>query len=190
MMADKQPKAEKSPAKSPAKTSEKPVKKPQDKRRPGLRAVAGNLSRLTAPALRKRGFVEAAIVHKWASVVGSQLAEYSLPQRLAFPRDSRLGATLHLLVEGSWALEIQHMEPVLIERINTVFGYGAVARLAIRQGRLPRSDEKPPAKPRSLNAGEEGDLDRLVEGVSDESLRNALKKLGRGVMARSEPASD
>ena len=66
-----------------------------------------------------------------------------MPLKLAFPRGERRDGTLILRVRGSFAIELQHMAPQLLERINGYLGYGAVARLKFEQGRLPRP--KPPA---------------------------------------------
>ena len=53
------------------------------------------------------------------------------------------------------------MEPVLIERINAFFGYGAVARLALVQG--PPLNAKPaPPRLRKLSVEEQRAIDARV----------------------------
>jgi len=44
-------------------------------------------------------------------------------------RDDQDGAVLEIRVEGAAALELQHSEPRVIERINAHFGYAAIRRL-------------------------------------------------------------
>jgi hypothetical protein len=41
---------------------------------------------------------------------------------------------LNILVQGAHAPLMQHLAPVIIERVNRFFGYSAVAKLAFRQG--------------------------------------------------------
>ncbi len=78
-------------------------------------------------------------------------------------------------------MEIQHSEPVLIERINGFFGYRAVARLSLQQTWIPRQPSTPRLRP--LSAPETAELDSRVAGVGDEPLRTALKRLGAAIMA-------
>ena len=153
-------------------------------RRPGLKMLGATVPKLTDKALRKRGFVESAIIHRWGSIVGEEVAGWCAPDRVAFPRDRRVGATLHLVVPGARALEVQHLEPVLLERINTVFGYDAVTRISIRQGPLPEPRHKPRPEPRPLDRREEGWVAEQVADFRDQDLKNALQALGRAVLSR------
>ena len=100
-------------------------KKPEGNsvRSPGLKTLQQSVIKITDVAIRKRGFVESALIHKWASIVGKEIATWSVPNRLVFLRGSTLDATLHLDVLSARALEIQHNELVILERINVVFGY-------------------------------------------------------------------
>ena len=43
-------------------------------RKPGLRMLGATVPKLTDKALRKRGFLESAIVHRWSSIVGEAVA--------------------------------------------------------------------------------------------------------------------
>jgi hypothetical protein len=72
------------------------------------------------------------------------------------------------------------MEPVLIERINAFFGYGAVARLAFTQG-PPVTAAAAPAPLRQLSAEEQRAIEARVAGVADPDLRAALARLGSAV---------
>lgn len=152
-------------------------------------ALAATLSRITDAALRKRGFAQSAVITNWAEIVGAELADHTAPQRLSFPRGGRGGGTLHVRVAGPLAIELQHLEPLVLERINTYFGYQAVARLALEQGPLPprrKGARRTPAP--NLDAEEEGVLEGVVSGVEDDSLRRALAGLGRAVMASDKAA--
>jgi hypothetical protein len=153
-------------------------------RKPGLRMLGVTVPKLTDKILRKRGFVEAAIVRRWGSIVGEDLAGWCAPDRVAFPRDRRVGATLHLVVLGARALELQHLEPVLLERINTVFGYDAVTRIAIRQGPLPETRKNTWPLARPLDNEEERWIVEQVTEFQDQDLKSALQALGRAVLSK------
>lgn len=142
-------------------------------------------ARLTRRPMGKRGFVEAALVSDWPNIVGSMLGGATLPLRIAFPVGQRSGGTLHLRVaSGAVALQIQHQEPLVIQRINSHFGYGAVSRLALTQGtiapRPPRRSVAPPVLPPET----ERRLEASLSIVEDPQLREVLSRLGRHLAGR------
>lgn len=156
-----------------------------EKRRGGLRAIAAEIPRVAGAALGKRGFGEAQLVTQWEAVIGPELAQKLSPERLSFPRGERRNGTLRLRVPSAFATEAQHLEPVLIERINAFFGYGAVARLTFVQG--PPLDAAPSApRSRPLTQAEQREIEARVAGVADPELRAALQRLGAAV-AGSRP---
>ena len=114
----------------------------QDKGRRAVRAKAvGELvPTLMRPAFEKYGFPAASLLTNWAAIAGPELAAYTAPERLKWPRASGEegtgGATLILRVAGAHALEVEQMRPYLIARINSSFGYRAVAEIRIIQAPL------------------------------------------------------
>ena len=150
----------------------------------GPRALAAVLPKVAEPALRKRGFSAVEIITNWREIVGSDLADEASPDRLAFPRGARSQGTLHVTAPGAVALEIQHLEPQIIERINTYFGYGAVCRIALTQGparKRPGLQKKAPARPRPVNPIRRAEIDASTAGIASEPLRDALRGLGKSV---------
>jgi hypothetical protein len=159
---------------------------PEEKRgSAGPRAIAETAARLTRRSLGKRGFTEAALISEWPSVVGSLLGNTTLPLRIAFSRGERSGGTLHVRVaSGAMATQLQHQEPLIVQRINGYFGYGAIARLAISQGPvMPRPVRRPPAAP-ELTAEQERLLTERLSEIDDPELKSVLAALGRHLAAR------
>jgi hypothetical protein len=156
----------------------KAMKEPEaTPRRNGRTTRAGLLlPQAAAKAYRKHGFAESRLLTDWASVVGERLAEVCLPEKLA--RDGALSVR----VSPAFALELQHLEPKILERIAGYFGHRAVSRLKLRQGIV-----EPPApdlhrQPRDLTPEEGNALDERLAGVEDAALRAALERLGRAVI--------
>jgi hypothetical protein len=150
-----------------------------------MRPLAANLGAITRAALGKKGFALAQLLTDWESIVGPSLAACAAPARLVKSRDQDDGAVLEIRAEGAAALELQHNEPRVIERINAHFGYAAVKRLKLRQGPVGISGSSAStAVPsiRRIGAAEERSLFRQLEEVSDDSLRDALAGLGRTVI--------
>ena len=154
-------------------------------RRGSLRAIGAEVPRIAGPALGKRGFGEAQLVAQWESVMGEDLAAQLSPDRLSFARGERREGTLHLRVAPGFALEAQHREPLLIERVNAFFGYRAVARIRLIQGPPTRPAPSGPPQPRPLVEAEQQALDRAVADIEDPGLREALRRLGAAVIGSS-----
>lgn len=154
----------------------------------GARALAALLPKLAEPAMRKRGFTEAALITRWTDIVGPALAGDAMPDRLAFPRGRSSGATLHVRVAGAAAPELQHLAPQIVERINIFFGYAAVDRIALMQGPIA----VPPARaaaaaPAAVPADRAAAIDSEAAAIDDPALRAAISALGRAVAGGRAP---
>jgi hypothetical protein len=156
----------------------------------GLRALGETVAHLTGPILGRRGLVRGALIGDWTTIVGERLADETVPERVTYPPKRSTEGTLHLRVgSGGLALELQHSEPILIDRINTCFGYRAVARVKLIQGPLPVRRSPPNPRQRPLTAAEEEMLHAHLQGITDAELRRILHALGRAVIGREDDAS-
>ncbi|MGI4764879.1 MAG: DUF721 domain-containing protein [Janthinobacterium lividum] len=154
-----------------------------------------------APALARYGFGEVDIVSGWGDIAGPRVAAFAEPIEIKWPRKGatskmpqvagdaasepgggRPPATLVVRVEGAFALELQHLAPLLIERINAHLGWRCIGKLALRQapltGRPPRRVPASPPKPAAVAAARD-----VTGGIDDEALRAALVRLGARVLA-------
>lgn len=144
------------------------------------RPLAQTVRKIAAPMLRRQGFAEADVVLRWPEIVGERLARRSAPERLETPRGAA-AAVLHVRVAPGAGPELQHLAPLVIERVNTFFGWRAVDRLRLVQAPLPagrsrRAADAPPPSPE-----EEAAVDSAVAQAGDARLRLALKRLGLSV---------
>ena len=156
----------------------------QIRRGGGLRRLPDLLRRVLEPAARRRGLAEAKLLTEWPTVVGPLLATRCHPIRLR-PRSEGPGGVLVLHVAGAAALELQHSEPQILERINGYFGYGAVARLRLIQAPLPRSKDRALQRAsRDVSDAEEIEIAQAVRDIRDLDLRAALRDLGRTLKGR------
>ncbi|MBC6440940.1 MAG: DUF721 domain-containing protein [Rhodospirillales bacterium] len=134
------------------------------------------LPEAAARAYRKHGFAEARLITDWAAIVGERLADVCVPEKLARDR------ALTVRVVPAFALELQHLEPRVLERIATFFGHPAVSRLKLRQGEILRDDSPRRREPRPLTEAEQAVLDAQLDTVDDTALRAVLERLGRAVL--------
>ncbi len=148
-----------------------------ERRGGGAKAVGAVARGVVRPALGRRGFSAASVITDWPEIVGTLLAAQTCPVRIAFRRGQRGEGTLHLRVASSaLAPEVQHLAPLIIERINTHFGYRAVAALKITAGPLPPRPTRPAPPPPGPLAGP---LRAALEDVDDPELRDVLERLAR-----------
>lgn len=170
-------------AKKP-KTDTAPAQPEPKPRRNYMVALAAEVPAIAKRALGKRGFAEAGLFTHWAEIAGAQLASVSLPIKLNFPMGKREGATLTVRCGGSAALELQHLSASILERINTHFGYPAVARLRIEQGDVARRKAAAAAPP--LTSLERGEIESAVAQVQDAEIRATLARLGGAIRRREK----
>ena len=159
----------------------RPPHDPSRRKERGLLAVGASLPTIAAPALRKRGFAQARLITDWPAIAGDLLARETVPQKLVFPRGAKGDGILHLRVSSGFALELQHIAPQLIERINGFFGYRAVADLRYQQGPVPPMCKPRRVGPKRLPETDEARLQRTLDAIEDPGLRDALADLGRAV---------
>ncbi|MBI4183406.1 MAG: DUF721 domain-containing protein [Proteobacteria bacterium] len=144
-----------------------------------------SVGKVAGPALERRGRAAAGLIAEWAAIVGADLAAHSLPEEIVFPRGSKSEGVLRLRVGGPRAVEIQHLAPQIIERINGYFGYRAVARLAFVQAPIEGRAQRAPREERAPTPGEERAIERALSGIADPDLKVALARLGRALVGRA-----
>jgi len=145
----------------------------------GPRHMSRMIPDVAGKALGKKGLGYGKLVTDWATIVGADLGEATAPVKLSFPKGERTDATLTIDIIPARAIEVQHSMPQLIERVNAVFGYRAVARIKLVQ--RPPTKTAPPPNLRPLSLSEESDLVELTQVVPDGELRAALESLGRAM---------
>ena len=147
------------------------------------------VAKVTGPIMSKQGFASGAIVTEWSAIVGEHMAARSIPEKVIHSREKGVGGVLRLCVaSGGVATELQHLAPLLLDRINTYFGYSAITRLQFVHRPLPRATAPRPPRPRPLTPEEEQRLAESLAGIEDPKLRQSLEGLGRAILGRETPS--
>lgn len=176
-MDEGKPSNDKKKAKVP-KLAPKPYRRPRGGE---ARAVSDLMPEIGRAAFRRFGFVQSSVVSRWDEIVGSRYAQVSAPELIRFPMGKKSDGTLELMVEGAHATMMQHVVPEIIERVNRFFGYGAVAHVKIRQGKVEtaapvhKSASPPSLKPIPMELG-----DSLRE-IGDPELFAVLESLAQSL---------
>ena len=164
----------------------KPSKPAKEERPRGGRArSAGELvGDVGGQAFRRFGFVQSSIVSRWPEIVGPRYAKVSSPESIRFPHGRKTGGILTLLVQGAHAPLMQHLAPLIIERVNRFFGYEAVAKVGYRQGAplpQPPAPKRPQLRPVPREMGEG------LREIADPELRACLESLAASLTASNGP---
>ncbi len=170
---------------------------PPDRRTKGgsfARAAGSFVPKIAAKAFEKFGFHTAEIMMQWSTIVGTEIAGWTQPERIRWPRpakgndaaddgEARPGGTLVLRVEPARALDIEYRAAEIIERINRYFGYRAVEALKLIQAPLERDAASgrgaatPAAGPQSTAVPPPPE----VSALPDDPLKAALQALWTSV---------
>ena len=146
------------------------------------RAAGELVGEVGGQSFRRFGFVQHSIVSRWAEIVGERYARASCPESIKFPAGKKAGGVLTLMVDGAHAPLIQHLTPMIVERVNRFFGYAAINRIVFRQGRPPAPAakvERPQLRPVPKELGEG------LREIVDPELRACLESLASQIAASS-----
>ncbi|KAA0124408.1 DUF721 domain-containing protein [Methylobacterium sp. P1-11] len=157
-----------------------------------VKPLAELIESCIGPAFAAQGFASTDILAAWPEIVGERLARYCRPSKLEWPKRRRKesgtpesgmpeSGTLVVRVEGVFALELQHLAPVVIQRINAHYGWACVSRIVLQQDRIGRGGRVP--SPARIDPAAAVEVQRAVAGIADDGLRAALDRLGTAAVA-------
>ena len=126
----------------------------------------------------------------WTLIIGKILSRKTYPQKVTYDykaqhAEGEKAYLLHLDVEPSWALEVQHEQTAICHKINSFFGKPLFTRLKIRQACIQVKKSLPKVKP-PLTASKAQKIKESLRHVENEELSIKLEKLGRAIYAESE----
>ena len=154
----------------------------------GLTSLSSNIEDIAKKLLGQNGFVEISLLKNWNSIVGENLAQNCLPERIEYKKGERGNGTLILSVSsGAFALEISHLSSIIVEKINTYFGYAAVRNIKIIQNGdfviHPQNANIADIEKKKLVTQEEQNyIEAISQGIKDEALKSKLQSLALSVL--------
>jgi hypothetical protein len=165
---------------------------PPPRRKRGFEVAGGLLSKPIRSAGEKRGFALTRLLTHWEEIAGPDIAAIAHPVEVKYGREGGLGATLTVLTTGAQAPLLEMQKPKLLERVNTCYGYRAIARIRITQtaatgfaeGQAAFLSAPKPTVPTPPDPRTERVAHDLAAGVGDDGLRSALERLARNVLSK------
>ncbi len=160
------------------------------KNRP-TRSLSEILGKVLEPVIARRTGMKLELLASWKDLVGEEFASTTRPEKIDWPRrahedDPFQPATLVVACEPASALFFQHELAPILERTNRYFGFEAIKRIRILQKPVSvQTTSDAPIIP-NLTAEDEMRLGEILTDITDPELRDALSRLGRGVISRKK----
>lgn len=163
-------------------------KTPPPKRRNRIVPLGDMIGNALDPALKRRGFASRDLIAHWQAIAPTPWDTIAMPDKLAWPRRDKPdpeGAVLHLRCQEGHGLALAHEGPAIASAVNRYFGYLLVSkvRLSAEPYHRPASPKPDAAAPLPGEVLER--IDHALGSVQDPDLKQALGKLGDGVMRKS-----
>lgn len=159
------------------------------RRRRGFEPAVGLMTEQIRKATETRGFAVARLLTHWAEIAGTAMAGITRPVKVGYGREG-MGATLTLLVNAAHAPMVQMELPRLKERVNAVYGYGAIVRIVLTQtaaSGFADGQAQFLAAPKAVvlpDAAATEAARAAAAPIQDESLRRALAALGQNILTK------
>ncbi len=159
----------------------------KERRADGLLPFSVDIFNLGAKLLGKQGLMEMNLLTSWKNIVGDELSQYSMPEKISFKKGMRTDGTLHLFVSnGAFAIEIGHKSPIILEKINAFFGYNAVSQIKITQNEsafcnmddIKCEDNK---NKKLVSSEQQNYIKQITEDIKDPELKQRLISLGLNI---------
>ena len=140
--------------------------------------------KIIKPVFKSRGLMEGRIMTHWVQIMGEKFAKLSLPEKITFPRGKKTDGALHLRVTSSGALLLHYAQDLILEQVNTFFGYKALSKLHMTHDLLPSEEVKVKTSPPPLSPEEKEWLSAQIGAITDADLKECLTKLGESVAGK------
>ena len=172
------------------------ISKPEKPRRNFIPlSIADSLRTVNRKFLYKFGKLDYTIHSKWSDIVGNFFVNHSEPQKITSVANSTNdeGETiydryLHVNVTPAAALEFQHFQDKIIEKINSYFGYKAIKGIKIHQHHVQKDYFKKTKKNTNLIKHEKDKIliRESTPDLSNKELEESIVKLGLSITSEEE----
>ena len=171
------------------------IKPEKSKRKFTPISIAESLSSINRKFLYKFGKLDFIIHTKWSEIVGDFFVKHSEPNKITSiaNKTNENGETiydryLHINVSPAAALEFQHFQDKIIEKINSYFGYKAIKGLKIRQHYFKKNYYNGRKKNTNLinNGLNEQEIRKTTPKLNNKQLQESIVKLGLSITNEEE----
>lgn len=155
----------------------------------GLNMLAAETLPFLKRILNKKATMTVDVLLFWEQIVGEELSSFTFPEKITFKNKERTNGVLWVSVaNGAFALELQHREKFVLDKVNAFFGYQAVCSMRIRQSPTALNVKKiqfnqPKIKKKLVSKEEQNYIEQITTDVENADLQKKLQSLGEWVFS-------
>ena len=158
-------------------------------------SIADSLKSVNKKFLYKFGKLDFTIHAKWSEIVGNFFINYTEPLKITSIAQStdECGSTiydryLHVNVSPAAAIEFQHFQDKIIEKINSYFGYKAIKGIKIHQQFVKNINPQQKNKNNNLIKRQKNkkEIIELTPNLSNKKLEESIVNLGLSIREENE----
>ena len=158
-------------------------------------SIAESLESVNRKFLYKFGKLDYIIHSKWSDIVGNFFVNYSEPLKISsiLTSTNEDGSNiydhyLHVNVSPAAAIEFQHFQDKIIEKINSYFGYKAIKGIKIHQQFIKNDNLNKKDKNVNLIEREiyKKEVLKLTPKLSNKKLEESIVNLGLSIKKEEE----
>ncbi len=159
-------------------------KKPGSKRWGKPTDIGELANKVLDPVLRKRGFASRDILAHWAQIAPPPYNKVCVPDRLKWRRGEAgaEGALLFLRCHEAHRLALAHDGALIAGAVNRYFGYVLVGAVKLSAEPFTFRSDKKVQIAIVTSADTILEIESKIATVEDDGIRDALRKLGQGVL--------
>ena len=149
-------------------------------------SIGDTVKKINRKFTTKYGKLDYIIHSNWPKIVGTYFKEFSEPKNISRVQDyeNDLGEKiyrnyLNVNVAPAAALEFQHFNDKIVEKINSFFGYQAIKGLRINQNYIPKNNISIKYKPdnKMMSKNDEKEIENELKSIDNIDLKKSLIKL-------------
>ena len=158
----------------------------REPKRHGINKISVTTKVLLKPLVERYGAAYVQVLLDWANIIGPRFADLSQVIHLKFQSNKKTEGILQIRCLSAAIPLLQAQSPQIIDRINRYFGYNAVSQLRFQAGLVIKKMPGKIASLKPLKAESQTEIESIISTVSNDSLRDALKRLGTGIYLEEE----
>jgi hypothetical protein len=135
----------------------------------GLRSFGNSLPRGLKGILKKNGYNYSEIIGKWKTLLGKDISDHAHPKSIKMKNGTTNG-TLILSVKRGNEIDIEYSKQIIIDKINSYFGYKLINDIRIQT----KNSEKNSPKNKSTYKTVPSHAEKKISAVKNKSVRKSL----------------
>lgn len=117
------------------------------------------------------------LIRNWQNIMGEKYYEFCEVERVSFPKGKKNNGTIHInAFNNVISFYIENNKFFILDKINSIFGYGLISDIKIKQ--LPKIVNQHKTNDIKLSDNDEKIINNSVSEIDNDELKQSLKNLG------------